>query len=211
MQFKVNINMNDAQAPSGSFEPLPPGEYLIEVLSAEVKPTATPGRNLIVLQFKVEEPAEFRNRRIFDRRNLPLDTEGPESFVAQRLKELFDAFPGTFDYDTGSGDTDMMVGMRAMIRTRNENDNRPDHAGEVQTRVQRIYLPQDESTNTSEVPVEAPVEAPKAAAKPATVPAKPAAPKPVSKPALATKPAAVATAPVQRSPFRRPANIPTPQ
>ena len=214
--FKVNVNMNEAQAPGGTFEPLPVGEYLCEILAADVKPTSTPGRNLIQIQLRVEEPADFRNRRIFDRRNIPLDTEGPESFVAQRLRELFDAVPGCFDFETGAGDTDMMVNQRVMVKTRNEADNRPDHAGEVQTRVAKIYVPQDASTNTS-APAEAPAEAPAPVAAPvAAAPvAKPAPAKAAPKPAPAKAPVkaapVAATAPVQRSPFRRPAGMPQPQ
>lgn len=188
MQFKINVNMNDVQAPAG-LDPLPPGEYLVEVISAEVRPTSTPGRNQIVLQYRVEEPVEYRNRRIFDRRNLPLENEGPESFVAQRLRELFDAFPGCYDYETGTGDTDLMVGMRAMIRVRHEKDNRAGHENEVQARVARVYLPQDAS--------EAQV-----VQKPAPAPTPASAAKTQAKPAPA-KPAQTA-APVHRSPFRRP-------
>lgn len=208
-QFKVSVNMNDAQAPNNSFEPLPVGEYLCEILSADVKNTSIPGRNQIVISLRVEEPADFRNRRIFDRRNLPLDNEGPETFVAQRLRELFDAVPGSFDFETGAGDTDMMVNQRVMVRTRNEADNRPDHQGEFQTRVARIYAPQDAASENTTAPEaeEAPAAAAPAPAKPA--PAKPAPAKaPAAKPAPAKAPAKVAApaaAPVARSPFRRPA------
>lgn len=209
-QFKVSTNMNDVQAPSNSFEPLPVGEYLCEILSADVKPTSTPGRNQIVISLKVEEPVDFRNRRIFDRRNLPLDNEGPESFIAQNLRELFDAVPGSFDFETGAGDTDMMVNQRVMVRTRNTPDSRPDHAGELQTRVARIYAPQDPAAENTTAPEETPTEAPAAApAAPAKAPAKAATPvKAPAKPAPAKAPAKVAApaaAPVARSPFRRPA------
>ena len=209
--FKVNVNMNDAQAPNSTFEPLPPGEYLCEIIGVDVKSTATAGRNMIVLQLKVDEPVEYRNRRIFDRRNLPLENEGPEHFTAQRLRELFDAVPGSFDFETGEGNTDVMLNQHVMVKTRNEADNRPDHAGEMQTRVLRIYAPQD-TANTTAPAEAAPAEAPAA---PAPKPAK--APAPVKAPATAAPAKAPAKAPVAapaptaRSPFRRPANIPNPQ
>lgn len=217
--FKVNINMNNAQAPSDAFEPLPPGEYFCEVLSAEPKPTSKPGRNLIEIVLRIEEPVDFRNRRIFDRRNLPLDNEGPETFVAQRLRELLDAIPGCFDFETGEGNTDVMVGQHVMVRTRNELDNRPEHAGELQTRVMRMYVPQDASGAAASAPAEETSPAPAPAVATSTAPAA-TAPKPaparaparlaLAKPVPVKTPAKVA-APIQRSPFRRPAGAPQPQ
>jgi pyruvate/2-oxoglutarate dehydrogenase complex dihydrolipoamide acyltransferase (E2) component len=210
--FKVGFSMANVQSPSDSFDPLPPGEYLCEILAADVKNTATAGRNQIAVQLRVVEPSEYANRRIFDRRNLPVESEGPESFVAQRLRELFDAVPGSFDFETGEGNTDMMLGQTVCVKTRNENRKNKDGTvidpPIIDCRVLKMYAPQ--SGDVAETPAaevaETPAEEPKKAApapKPAAAKppaAKPAAPKAA---APAAKPAAAA-APTQRSPFRRP-------
>jgi len=199
--FKVGTNMADARPPSG-FDPLPPGEYLCEIHSAELKNTSTPGRNMIKLTLRVVE-GEFVNRRIFDNRNLPIGDEGPDSFIAQKLRELFDAVPGSYDYEAQAGDTDALVGRQVTISTKNEarknKDKTPVVPEILDTRVLAIYNP--EAVPEVETPAEAPAEPAKAAAAPAKAPAKvaPVAAKAVAKPAAAP----AAAAPVQRSPFRR--------
>ena len=206
--FKVSTNMADAHAPSG-FDPLPPGEYLCEIHAAELKPTSTPGRNMIKLTLRVAD-GEFTNRRIFDNRNFPLPDEGPDSFIAQKLRELFDAVPGSYDYEAQAGDTDALVGAQVTVSTKNEarknKDKTPMVPEILDTRVTAMYNPEavPETAAPAETPAEpAPAPAPaKAAAAPAKAPAKPAAApaKPAAKPAAAL---AAAAAPVQRSPFRR--------
>jgi hypothetical protein len=221
MLFKVSANMNEATAPSGTFEVLPPGEYLTEVLDVDLKQTSTPGRMMIVIQLRVLEPSEFNNRRIFDRRNLLIEGEGPETFMAQKLRELFDAFPGCYNFETNEGDTDMLKGRQVTIRVKNEKDNRDDHKGEMQSRVAQYYPPAEEgAANVEAAPVtEAPAEtaAAPAPAAPASTPRKaPAAVKPATAPAVAAprkapaavKPAvAAAPAAAKPGPFRRPAGM----
>lgn len=47
-----------------SFEPLPPGEYVVEVVDSDVKPTKASDGAYIALQLRVVE-GDFENRRIF--------------------------------------------------------------------------------------------------------------------------------------------------
>jgi len=201
--FKLPGDLKNASAPDNKFDALPVGEYPVEVVSTDLKPTQTPGRNQIVLQLRVLD-GDFKNRQVWERINLPIESEGPESFIYQRLKELSDAVPGAFDLERGTGDTESLKGAQFMIKTRNEKDNRPGYEDNVRTRVGRMYLPQEEEAaateNTEAEPVE---EAPAAPAPKAKAVAAPAVKAPV---AAAPAPATPApAAPVKRSVFRRPA------
>lgn len=201
--FKVTVPMGDVQAPTSTgFDPLPVGEYQCEILEADVKQTATQGRSQLALVLRVAD-GEFANRRIFDRRNIPIEGEGPDNFLTQKFREALDAVPGCFDFETGNLITENMVGATVMVKTRNEADKRPGYEGNVQTRVAKIYTPQDPEAVQAEAPA-APAAAPKPAPAPAVKP-KAAAPKPAAPKATHAVAAPAATAPVARSPFRRPA------
>ena len=56
--------------PSGSFEPLPAGEYIVMITNSEVKQTKAGNGEYLSLTFTVQQPEEHQNRLVWGNLNL---------------------------------------------------------------------------------------------------------------------------------------------
>lgn len=78
--------MQNAEEGGVSFEPLPVGEYLVEVNSAEYKPAAS-GKDMWVLKFKVLS-GPYANRTVFHNLVLTQDNPNALSYFFRHMKAL---------------------------------------------------------------------------------------------------------------------------
>lgn len=87
MAFLGNFNANDVEpsAPQ-SFEPIPAGDYVVQILQSEMKETSTGGQ-MLVLEMEITE-GEYRSRRLWDRLNLVNQNQQAQEIAHRTLSSI---------------------------------------------------------------------------------------------------------------------------
>ena len=75
------FNPNDVPEDDRSFDPIPPGDYLMQVIESEIKPTKSGSGEQLILTLEVID-GPMTNRRVWDRMNIR--NQNPE---AQRIAQ----------------------------------------------------------------------------------------------------------------------------
>jgi hypothetical protein len=89
---RIDIDTNETPPISNDFEPIPTGNYLMELAQSEVKPTKPkPGRNpgeRLACTFVIVEDGPYKNRKIFSGFNLVNDNEEAVKISRGQLSAL---------------------------------------------------------------------------------------------------------------------------
>lgn len=85
-EFPEDFNANDVPEDDRSFEPLPAGDYLMQVIESDIKPTKTGGEQL-VLTLEVLE-GTHSNRRVWDRLNIKNQNADAQRIAQRALADL---------------------------------------------------------------------------------------------------------------------------
>lgn len=86
---KLNMDFNPSEVPEDdrSFEPLPAGEYTMQVIESEVKDTKSGSGQQLVLTLEVIE-GPFSNRRVWDRLNIRNQNADAQRIAQRALADL---------------------------------------------------------------------------------------------------------------------------
>lgn len=80
----VALNFDSSQVePSAPIEPLPAGEYKVQIVQSEMKETKNGSGQMLVLEMDVIDNGEFANRKIWDRLNI-INANKTAQEIAQR-------------------------------------------------------------------------------------------------------------------------------
>jgi hypothetical protein len=83
---ELNFDSNEIE-PTGSFEPLPLGEYTVMISASEMKPTKNGKGSYLQLTYDVVE-GEYHGRKIFDRLNLVNESETAQDIAQRSLSAI---------------------------------------------------------------------------------------------------------------------------
>jgi hypothetical protein len=103
--FPVNFTEDFRTTEPQSFEPVPAGEYILQVTSAELKQTKSGTGLMVNVCFDIIGP-EYQGRKIFQNYNIRNDNTVAENIGKQQLKALTVAAGITADLR----DTDQLLG-----------------------------------------------------------------------------------------------------
>jgi hypothetical protein len=70
------------------FENVPPGDYKLEVESSEVKPTAKGNGTILKITYRIIEPVEYENKKIFGNINLENENAQAQEIGQRELASL---------------------------------------------------------------------------------------------------------------------------
>lgn len=85
-EFPEDFNANDIPEDDRSFEPLPAGDYLMQVIESDIKPTKTGGEQLVLTLEVIDGP--FSNRRVWDRLNIKNQNADAQRIAQRALADL---------------------------------------------------------------------------------------------------------------------------
>lgn len=85
-EFPEDFNANDVPEDDRSFEPLPAGEYSMQVIESEIKPTKTGGEQLVLTIEVIDGP--MSNRRVWDRLNIRNQNPDAQRIAQRSLADL---------------------------------------------------------------------------------------------------------------------------
>lgn len=85
-EFPEDFNPADVPEDDRSFEPLPAGEYTMQVIESEIKPTTTGGEQLVLTCEVMTGP--YSNRRIWDRLNIRNANPETQRWAQRSLADL---------------------------------------------------------------------------------------------------------------------------
>lgn len=86
---ELNMDFNPSEVPedTGGFDPLPAGDYAMQVIDSEIKPTrAETGEQLVLTLEVIEGP--FTNRRVWDRLNIRNQSADAQRIAQRSLADL---------------------------------------------------------------------------------------------------------------------------
>ncbi len=86
-EFPEDFNPSDVPEDDRSFEPLPAGEYLMQVIESDLKDTKTSGGQQLVLTIEVID-GPFSNRRVWDRLNIRNQNADAQRIAQRSLADL---------------------------------------------------------------------------------------------------------------------------
>lgn len=78
---------SDSIEPTGNFEPLPLGEFLVMISASEMKPTKNGEGQYLQLTYDVIE-GEYKGRKVFDRLNLVNKNEQAQEIAQRSLSAI---------------------------------------------------------------------------------------------------------------------------
>jgi hypothetical protein len=81
-----NFNANEIE-PTGNFDPIPLGEYLMVISASEMKPTKNGEGQYLQLTYDVVE-GEYSGRKVFDRLNLVNKNEQAQEIAQRSLSAI---------------------------------------------------------------------------------------------------------------------------
>jgi hypothetical protein len=125
---KIKYNVKGVESRSGNMEPIPKGTYECEVETCvAAKPKDKDERIEVVY---VVCDGDYKGRKLFDYINLESEA------AAWKLRQFLETFGLVTDKkEAGDFDPEKLVGEKLMVRVTHQVDKRPDHEGEVQSRV----------------------------------------------------------------------------
>jgi hypothetical protein len=94
---RINLTANAAEE-SGSYEPVPEGEYVLTVLKVTDKVTST-GRDMVNLEMAIDE-GPYRGRKVWSNVTFIPAGEAGHGLMVQALKAFGLPFDGELDFDT---------------------------------------------------------------------------------------------------------------
>jgi hypothetical protein len=94
---RINMTANAAEE-SGSYEPVPEGEYVLTVLKVTDKETST-GRDMVNLELAIDE-GPYRGRKVWTNITFIPAGEAGHGLMVQALKAFGLPHDGTLDFDT---------------------------------------------------------------------------------------------------------------
>jgi hypothetical protein len=94
---RINLTANAAEE-SGSYEPVPEGEYVLTVIKVTDKTTST-GRDMVNLELAVDE-GPYRDRKVWTNVTFIPAGEPGHGLMVQALKAFGLPFDGELDFDT---------------------------------------------------------------------------------------------------------------
>jgi hypothetical protein len=83
---ELNFDSNDVE-PTGNFEPLPLGEFLVMISASEMKPTKNGEGQYLQLTYDVID-GEYKGRKVFDRLNLVNKNEQAQEIAQRSLSAI---------------------------------------------------------------------------------------------------------------------------
>ncbi len=81
-----DFNPNEVPEDDRSFEPLPAGDYMMQVIESDIKPTKTGGDQLVLTLEVIEGP--MSNRRVWDRMNIRNQSADAQRIAQRALADL---------------------------------------------------------------------------------------------------------------------------
>ncbi|MBQ9564807.1 MAG: DUF669 domain-containing protein [Synergistaceae bacterium] len=100
---------------ASNFDPLPEGEYIVKVDSADIRQAKTGRGQYINVQFDVIGP-KFQGRKLFTRLNIVHDNPEVARIGQQQLKSLLLSGGMTADQVNQFNDTDQLIGLTCSVR-----------------------------------------------------------------------------------------------
>jgi len=82
-----DFNANEIE-PTGNFEPLPLGEFLVVISASEMKPTKNGKGKYLQLTYDVISEGEYKGRKVFDRLNLVNENEQAQEIAQRSLSAI---------------------------------------------------------------------------------------------------------------------------
>jgi hypothetical protein len=79
---------SDSIEPTGNFEPLPLGEFLVVISASEMKPTKNGKGKYLQLTYDVISEGEYKGRKVFDRLNLVNENEQAQEIAQRSLSAI---------------------------------------------------------------------------------------------------------------------------
>lgn len=86
----LGFNLNEEEYPSESLEPVPQGDYLVQVVDEKTKMTKS-GGEMIVLTWEILDPERFAGRKIFENLNLFNANETAQRIARERIASIMRA------------------------------------------------------------------------------------------------------------------------
>lgn len=86
-EFPEDFNPAEVPEDDRSFEPLPAGDYLMQVIESDIKPTKTSGGEQLVLTLEVMD-GPYSNRRVWDRLNIRNQNADAQRIAQRSLADL---------------------------------------------------------------------------------------------------------------------------
>lgn len=86
-EFDMDFNANEVPEDTNSFDPLPAGDYTMQVIESEIKDTKSGTGQQLVLTLEVIEGA-FSNRRVWDRLNIRNQNADAQRIAQRSLADL---------------------------------------------------------------------------------------------------------------------------
>ena len=83
---ELNFDSNDVE-PTGNFEPLPLGEFLVVISASEMKPTKNGEGQYLQLTYDLID-GEYKGRKVFDRLNLVNKNEQAQEIAQRSLSAI---------------------------------------------------------------------------------------------------------------------------
>jgi hypothetical protein len=84
--FPEDFNPAEVPEDDRSFEPLPAGDYLMQVIESDIKPTKTGGDQLVLTLEVLDGP--YANRRVWDRLNIKNNNPDAQRIAQRALADL---------------------------------------------------------------------------------------------------------------------------
>lgn len=85
-EFPETFNPAEVPEDDRSFDPLPAGDYTMQVIESEIKPTKTGGDQLVLTLEVLEGP--YSNRRVWDRLNIRNQNADAQRIAQRGLADL---------------------------------------------------------------------------------------------------------------------------
>jgi hypothetical protein len=125
---KIKFNVKGVETRSGYGEPIPKGMYKCDIETCVV--TKPEGKDERIEVVYVIADGDHKGRKLFDYINLESEA------AAFKVREFLEAVGIVTDKkEMGSFEPEKLVGDQVMIRVAHQADTRPEHAGEIQSRV----------------------------------------------------------------------------
>jgi hypothetical protein len=87
VDFPEDFNPNDVPEDDRSFEPIPAGDYAMQVIESDIKPTKSGSGDQLILTLEVTE-GPMTNRRIWDRLNIRNQNADAQRIAQRALADL---------------------------------------------------------------------------------------------------------------------------
>ena len=85
-EFPEDFNANDVPEDDRSFEPLPAGDYTMQVIESDIKPTKTGGDQLVLTLEVMDGP--MSSRHVWDRLNIRNQNADAQRIAQRNLADL---------------------------------------------------------------------------------------------------------------------------